>query len=288
MEPKRKQKFFLLVLAAIAASLAAGWYYLYSVQNSLWNKAVTDILEVTAQGRHALDTYVEKDQENLQFIVSGLEKESPEDGAAILERLRAASGTDALYVCVDLENRLAYTPQFDEGYPLQEAQTAVFEQLEGERGIREPFINDYSGVWTIGNYQRFAFADGTPGYAQKTQPLKEIAERFSLTFYGDTGFSYVVNQQGNIMIRSLHPNSNRTFQNLFDIIDLQGNDPQQVEGFRAALENGKRGAARFRYQQEDYVFCYVPMETIGGWYVVSIVPDRVIICLLYTSPSPRD
>lgn len=277
MEPKRKQKFFLLVLAAIAASLAAGWYYLYSVQNSLWNKAVTDILEVTAQGRHALDTYVEKDQENLQFIVSGLEKESPEDGAAILERLRSASGTDALYVCVDLENRLAYTPQFDEGYPLQEAQTAVFEQLEGERGIREPFINDYSGVWTIGNYQRFAFADGTPGYAQKTQPLKEIAERFSLTFYGDTGFSYVVNQQGNIMIRSLHPNSNRTFQNLFDIIDLQGNDPQQVEGFRAALENGKRGAARFRYQQEDYVFCYVPMETIGGWYVVSIVPDRVIM-----------
>ena len=37
MEPKRKQKFFLLVLAAIAASLAAGWYYLYSVKNSLWN-----------------------------------------------------------------------------------------------------------------------------------------------------------------------------------------------------------------------------------------------------------
>lgn len=275
MKPKCKPKFFLLVLAAIAALLAAGWYYLYSVQNSLWSKAVTDILEVTAQGRHALDTYVEKDQENLQFIVSGLEKASSTDAAAILEQLGAASGTDAVYVCVDLENRLAYTPQFERAYPLEDG--AVYEQLEGDRGIREPFINDYSGVWTIGIYQRFAFADGMPGYVQKTQPLKEIAQRFSLTFYGDTGFSYVVNQQGNIMIRSLHPNSNRTFQNLFDIIDLQGNDPQQVAGFRAALENGKRGAARFRYQQEDYVFCYVPMETMEGWYVVSIVPDRVIM-----------
>ncbi len=277
MESKRKLKFLFPVLAAIAAFLAAGWYYLYNVQNSLWNKAVTDILEVTVQGRHALDTYVEKDQENLQFITSGLEKVASTEGAPVLEQLRAAAGADALYVCADLQERLAYTTRSDHAYRLDEAQAEVFERLEGGRGIREPFIDDYTGVWTIGIYQRFTFSDGVPGYVQKTQPLKEIAQRFSLTFYGDTGFSYVVNQQGDIMIRSLHPNSNRTFQNLFDIIDLQGNDAQQITDFRGALENGRRGAARFRYQQEDYVFCYVPMETVEGWYVVSIVPDRVIM-----------
>ena len=43
------------------------------------------------------------------------------------------------------------------------------------------------------------------------------------------------------------------------------------------MELGKKGAARFYYQEEDYVFCYVPMENTPGWYLVSIVPNRVIM-----------
>ena len=41
--------------------------YLRSVQNSLWLKSVTDVLEVTAQGCHALDTYIEKDMETVSY-----------------------------------------------------------------------------------------------------------------------------------------------------------------------------------------------------------------------------
>ena len=48
---------FLALIAAIAI-LVGGFYYMISVQRSLWDKSVTDILEVTTQGRHALDTYI--------------------------------------------------------------------------------------------------------------------------------------------------------------------------------------------------------------------------------------
>ena len=58
----------LLVTLAVAALLAGGFFYIHSVQNALWDMAVTDILEVTAQGRHALDVYLEKDADALHLL----------------------------------------------------------------------------------------------------------------------------------------------------------------------------------------------------------------------------
>ena len=256
--------------------LAGGGYYISNVQSSLWDKAVTDVLEVTAQGRHALDTYIEKDMEMLRWFSGELEELSSRDEAGLLRTVRHAQGAEADFICVDLDAGTVYTPQAQAGWPLDEADLAAFASL-GEGGMREPFLDGYTGVWTVGCYDRFTFADGAQGLVQKTLPRSALAERFSLTFYNDTGFSYVVNRAGDILIRSQHRNSNLTVLNLFDNIDLQGNDAVQVDSFRAALQNGDRGVARFRYQDEEYVFCYVPMERVPDWYVVSIVPNRVIM-----------
>lgn len=266
----------LLVTLAVAALLAGGFFYIHSVQNALWDMAVTDILEVTAQGRHALDVYLEKDADALHLLAIELAEEQPGDADTIQEKLRLAGGDEGDFLCVDLERGIAYTSLREGDVPLREPQLEVFQALQGQ-GMREPFLEGRTGVWTVGVYERFFFADGTAGYLQKVQPRSEIADRFSLSFYGNTGFSYVVNREGAILIRSQHRNSNRTFQNLFDIIDLQGNSAQAVESFQAALADGQRGVARFQYQNEDYVFCYVPLENADGWYVVSIVPDGVIM-----------
>lgn len=276
MNFKRKWKVILPVLLSAAVILAGGLYYISSVQDALWNRTVLDILEVTAQGRHALDTYMEKDMETLHLLSADLGEESSQDREVLHERIRQYDKNGASYICVDLDDGIVYTNLLDKGHALGAEQLDIFRKLEG-KGMRQPFLDGRTGVWTIGCYERFSFADGKQGYVQKTQPLAELADRFSLSFYNNTGFSYVVDQAGDILIRSQHRNSNRTFQNLFDIIDLQGNDARQVDTFREALQTGKRGVARFRYQNEDYVFCYVPLENAAGWYVVSIIPNCVIM-----------
>lgn len=276
MKLRQKLNLILLVAASVAAVIAGGLAYIAGVQRSLWNKSVTDILEVTAQGGHALDTYIEKDMEMLHWLAAGLASEDSGSEAFLKEEMQLASCTPASYFCVNLDTGLLYTDPLTEGWPLDSYQLEQFRSFHGS-GIRKPFLDGRTGVWTIGYYERFLFKDGVEGFVQKTQPLSEIAERFSLSFYDNTGFSYVVDRSGEILIRSQHRNSNRTFQNLFDIIDLQGNDASEINFFKAALEDGKRGVARFRYQKEDYVFCYVPMKNAGDWYVVSIVPNRVIM-----------
>jgi two-component system sensor histidine kinase/response regulator len=273
---KYRGRRLLLSVLFVTAMLVGGLIYMANVQQALWANSVTDILEVTNQGRHALDTYVEKDMEMLHWLATEMGKERSGDHAALQEKMELVDSAKGSYICVDLSSGTLYTDLLQEGSELEEAYRGYFEALEGD-GVREPFLDERTGVWTLGYCEHFLFADGAEGFVQKSQPLEEVAERFSLSFYDNSGFSYVVNEAGDILIRSQHRNSNRTFQNLFDIIDIQGNDVQAVRSFQDALRGGKQGVAQFRYQEEDYVFCYVPMENVAGWYVVSIVPNSVLM-----------
>lgn len=276
MNTKQKRNTILLVAAAVALILAGGVRYISGVQRALWDNAVTDILEVTAQGRHALDIYAEKDMEQLHWLASEMAALDSGRTDKLQERMALLQDLEGSFLCADLHAGRVYTGQEPQGYIMEPGQMEQFGALQGQ-GVREPFLDDSTGLWTIGYYEHFSFANGVQGLVQKNQPLREVAERFSLSFYDDTGFSYVVNDDGDILVRTQHPNSNRTFRNLFDIIDLQGNNEDAIASFRAALKDSKRGVARFQYQKEEYVFCYVPMKSVPGWYVVSIVPSRVIM-----------
>lgn len=276
MKARQKWNVLFLVVLSIAAILTGGICYITSVQRSLWAESVTNILEVTAQGCHALDIYIEKELEMLHRLTEELSSGNPDNANALFHKIYLPQTSDPSYLCVNLDAGIVYTREEDTGYQLDKEQLAVYRNQQ-ERGVREPFLEERTGIWTLGFYEQFTWADGTKGVIQSTRPRAEIAEDFSLSFYNDTGFSYVVNRQGDILIRSQHRNSNRTFQNLFDIIDLQGNDIKEVSSFRESLKNGHKGAAHFQYQKENYVFCYVPMEHAPDWYVVSIVPNRVIM-----------
>ncbi len=85
-----------------------------------------------------------------------------------------------------------------------------------ESGIIDPFFNDKTGIKVIGTYVRDEHR-----YLIKESQVSYIADKFSLSFYNNLGFSYIVNTDGDVLIRTNHKNANRTFQNLFDIIDLE-------------------------------------------------------------------
>ena len=121
------------------------------------------------------------------------------------------------------------------------------------------------------------FPDGRKAYLFKGYNVETLYATYAMSFYNNTGFSYVVAPDGNIAMRSVHPASNKTFSNLFDLISQGENNPNVVESFRNSLKNGKMGIAVFNNQHEEYVFCYVPMPEMDGWYVVSIVPNVEIM-----------
>lgn len=121
------------------------------------------------------------------------------------------------------------------------------------------------------------FADGRRANLFKGYNVESLYAAYALSFYNNTGFAYVTLPGGEIIMRSLHPASNKTFTSLFDIINGNGNQPEVIESFRDSLRNGKTGVAVFNDADGENVFCYVPMPDLEGWYLVSIIPNAVIM-----------
>lgn len=277
MKTITKRSFFILFSIASAIGIAlASIAFVTNVKSLLWEKSVTDIIEVTQQGSHALDTYIEKDYDTLHLFVRELQETNAADQKSIQKIINVFNKDGTSFYCSNLSSGDTYSNLPEQIPRMSKKQRNTYSAMSGS-SIRDPFLDDYTGVKTIGVYERFTFRDGTQGLAQKTRPLSSITERFSLSFFNQTGFSYVVNQNGDVLIRSLHKDSNRTFQNLFDIINLQGNDEARLASFKQRLKEEKTGAAQFRYQDEEYIFCYVPLLNGDNWNIVSIIPNRIIM-----------
>ena len=104
--------------------------------------------------------------------------------------------------------------------------------------------------------------DGTKAYLVKEYEIENIVESFSLSFYNDAGFSYVINTKGDVLIRPPHPNSNKTVKNLFDMLPTGKNDANNIKQFAQSLENNDTGWAIFTYQNEKTVFCFTPLQLV--------------------------
>lgn len=263
---------------AIVTTVASGTFSGF-VYNSLWDKSVTDILEITTQGRNALDTFFEKDLDTLDLLVGELSEQDSDDLERIEEKIALFNdkGDASVYLLVNLS-----TGEVSREGAGRRAVAITPEQLEliasqPQRGILKPFLDERTGVNMIGAYEKFAFADGTQGLVRKTRPLQEVADKYSISFYDESGFSYVVDEEGSIVIRSTNRNSNRTIANIYELVEHEGNDEATIASFREALENGKRGVALFSYMDEEYVFCYTQVQNAEGWDFVSIIPNSVIM-----------
>ncbi len=267
--------FFTVLLALL--TVGGGIAYVLSVRDSLWTRSTVETLEVTQKGAYALDVYLEKDKDVAESLGDKLRLVESSDSRSIMTLIQFPTDDNSSFTCIDLFEKKEYCQTHNVSGEILDA--AEYETIKDfpSSGIRMPYFNSHTGVRQIAVYQRFVFKDGVDGIVFKTQNVDDLVDRFTLSYYENSGFSYVVDNEGNILIRPTHRNSNRTFQNIFEIIDFEQNNHTVLDDFALSLKNGKRGIAGFSYSGEEYVFCYVPLEQAEGWYVVAVIPNAVIM-----------
>ncbi len=91
--------------------------------------------------------------------------------------------------------------------------------------------------------------------------MDRIVDSFTLSLYNNAGFSYVV-KSGDVLIRSPHPNSNKTVQNLFDMLRRPKTAVSSWTSLPKVSSKFLYGWATFNYQGEATVFCYTPLKPI--------------------------
>ena len=276
MLKKKNLKPILAALAVVVLILVGGNVYITDVLHSLWLQSVTDVMEVTTQGGHAFELSIQANLEMLHALSKNLSQKLSDDREAIIRHLKAFDGMAGNYSVVILDDGLLYSNLSEKWSVMDQKRLDSLGSLSGS-GIEDPYLSDDTGLRMLGCYECFTFADGKKGILRLEKLLSDISDEFSISFYGNRGFSYIVSRQGDILIRSKHRNSNHTFLNVFDIIDLDGNSAEALDSFRNALSEEKSGMARFRFNAEEYVYAYVPLDNTDGWHLISIIPHSVIM-----------
>ncbi len=276
---RKKEKRFqgakvVIVIATLCGLLLGANYYIGSMRESLWTQTVADVLEITEQGAHALEVYFRQGFTMLEGRANNFAQYESTDEEAIEKKLDLYEEGDPSFAVMDLTHGILYFNSSSQT-TLPEEEAAAYLEMS-DQGILEPFLGEYNGQQMLGYYERFTFADGAEGMVRKSCLLSDVAKEFSQSFFDDTGFSYVISSEGDIMLRSNNPNSNRTFSNVFDVIAAEKNTDADENAFRDGLSSGKRGAMRLIFNSEECVFTFTPIADTEGWYMISIIPSASI------------
>lgn len=267
----KRAKRSIAITAVLVGSILGCMTYLFmnTVRKELWQQSVYAILDSTQQGCNALKVQLEAEYEALGRIADYLEQAHPSESSdRLLQNYAQVDEGVGLY--------LADGRFHPSGAQADEHVTQALGEMSQPYGILDPHISSATGVNVFDLYLRLEMADASIGYLVKEYEVASIVDSFSLSFYRDAGFSYVVDADGNVLIRPPHPGSNKTVQNLFDILREAPNDPDVTQQFTDALASAKTGWAVFSYQGEQTVFCYIPLGMGTDWFVISIIPKDVV------------
>ena len=268
---KRIIRLSLLVIICIGTILLGGVYYISSLRTSLMDQAVHNVLAVTIQQQQAFDNFLSGDLERIRSFAEYFAQGDSDDDVRIRHWLEAFHYVDAEYLVFNLDTGTFYSNKTYEASQLENEELEFYRSLSGG-GVREPFADDTK----IGYYECFTFADGASGLIQKSYECTKISEDFSLSFYNNQGFAYIVNEEGNILIRSLGMLGDHLYSNILEILAGHNDEQEKIDNFIKALKNGETGSLLFTGNGEDFVYTYVPVRNTQGWYLVSVVRESAI------------
>ena len=279
MEKVKKYRQLWLVLPIIfcvGIIVYGGISYISQLRQNLTGQAIQNVLTVTRQQQQAFDNFIAGDRERLHSIADFLAHSDYTEPEEIHQLLTMFNEADTVYSVVCLDESWFSSNTSDKIYSLTEEQVDTYRALEGS-GVRDTFVGIFSGIPRFSFYETFTFSNGNKGLLQKSHDRSKVSETFSLSFYNDRGLAYVVNQRGDILLRSVGMLGDRLYENIFEVLDNDTHGQQtDIDHFEEALTVREPGSITFDGDTESYVFTYVPIESVDNWFLVSIVPENAI------------
>lgn len=266
---KKKTIIISAILFVMALMLSvSSFLFVDGVNRQLWIHSIRTMTETIHQGVNSLNIQLEDDFDVLEMIKVDIIKGDSSEFEEIMESYNIVEPDIKLYIRnnIDLDNHIKHDKEV----------CKYLENSDLERGVLDSHISSLTGERVFNIFERVYFKNDMEAYLVKEYRTKEIAEQFTLTFYDYTGFSYLVNRDGTIMVRSRHKNSNKTLSNIFDLISPQQNELNMIDAFKDSIYKLKTGWAKFNYYGEGMIFCYEGLRADSNWLLVSVVPEAVI------------
>jgi signal transduction histidine kinase/CheY-like chemotaxis protein len=275
---KKKPRFIFGYIAAgiLLIIMIAAIFLVRTVRNSLWSALAMNSLELTKQGAASFSAKLAGEEVTVQNLSGFLSNVSSSDAEEIKDAvLIYTKEADTELVVFDLEHGYVYTTAKEDAQIISEDQIAETDAY-GTQGWVEPFYSPYDGKQYIGYYERFTFSDGAEGIIRKNISIKLLGEQYSLSFYDGQGYSYIVDESGNILVRAQDKYTNRTLRNIFDVVEAGSNSADSVELFKNALQEEQSGVIRFDFDDEPFLFAFDTIDGENDWTLLSLIPESAL------------
>jgi len=274
---KKHQRLFLVILIVICMGIivAGGVHYLEKLRGNLADNAIQDVMNVTLQQNQAFNSFVSSDRERLHGYTEYFTNKAPSSPEEVQQLLTLFKGVDTACVVMCLDEGWACCNLYDEILQLDAELLSVYRSLP-DAGVRDSFAGMFSGIQRFGYYETFTFKDGHKGLIEKGFGRSQILETFTLSLYNGQGYGYILDQNGDILLRSVSMTGNRVYENVFDALTDTHNPQDDIDAFKAAMDAQETGSIVFGGDKGEFIYTYVPVESVDGWYLLSIVPADAI------------
>lgn len=276
---RRKLRFGLITLLVLCMGVVfvGGGQYLASLRNNLTDQAISNVMTVTKQQQQAFDNFIAGDRERIHSFAEYFSQHEYGDPLEVQRYLTLFHDVDADYSVICIEDGWYCSNASEEILWLDEEDKVYYETFSGS-GIRDVYTGIFSGKPMFGYYEVFEFVGGHHGVIQKSYDRTKVMDTFSLSFYNDQGLAYVVNQEGDILLHSNGMLGDHIYDNILDIGE-NGSDDEEAkkDAFLDAINNQESGNMILEFEDDDFLYTYVPVENVEGWYLVSIVRMSAIV-----------
>ncbi|MBD5551927.1 MAG: response regulator [Lachnospiraceae bacterium] len=266
-----------LIVICMGIMVLGAVVYLKKVKNNLKSDAIQDVMELTIQQCRAFENFVSEDRERLHTFAAYFAELEDITGDVAYEQLQMVENADSIYSVLCLEEGWACSNsnEYQDIIQMNEEQLEFFRGLSGT-GMWDNYTGIFTGVPMFGYYETFTFQNGHRGLVQKAYERSRVLETFTLSIYDGQGFGYILNPDGDILLRSVLRSDSETYDNIFDALSNAQISQADIDAFRAALEAQETGSIVFRGNAGDYIYTFAPIEGMDGWHILSTVPVDAI------------
>ena len=266
-----------LIVICMGIMVLGAVVYLERIKDKLKDDAIQSVMDVTIQQRQAFENFVSGDRERLHgYATHFAELESMTEEIA-REQLQMIEGADSVYSILCLEEGWACSNRnaYQDIIQMDEEQLEFFRSLSA-KGLWDNYTGIFTDVPMFGYYETFVFQNGHRGLVQKAYERNRVLETFTLSIYDGQGFGYILNLEGDILLRSVPRSDSQTYDNIFDALSAAHTSQTDINAFRASLEAEEIGSIVFNGDDGDYIYTFAPIESMNGWHILSSVPMAAI------------
>jgi len=264
-----------LLIFSIFAVIIIGTFFFYNniVAKILRQHSIHYTMELTTRSAELFHVTLNeklKSVSNLTAMLNG--KSSTAEILPILQNFSNASDTR---ISVIDENGIGFT---NKNRPIVIDNKTFLQQMNlHNKGITNSYDDPITGYRTILLYDTYHDAANKAHKVSIGLNINDLYDFFNLPLFKEEAFSYVVDQQGNMIFRSNQPDDNNAFNSIFDIISNNPEVSGQRENLMTALHSGNSGYGLFTHKDQNLLFVWVPIRDTANWYVVTVVPEQIIL-----------